>query len=96
MIQPAHVATKETTFGNIPVILFPYVRERKLAERWFSRQNALPKKPPFWQRTAPRQMLNLSQWRGLSYIFARFLGLNAVDGEAFSFSVQHKEVQTIY
>lgn len=30
-------------------------------------------------------MLNLSQWRGLSHIFARCLGLNAVDGEAFSF-----------
>lgn len=60
-------------------------RKRKTAERRFSRQNALPKKPPFRQRTAPRQMLNLSQWRGLSHIFARCLGLNAVDGEAFSF-----------
>lgn len=85
MIQSAHVATKGTAFGNIPVFLFPYVRKRKTAERRFSGQNALPKKPPFRQRTAPRQMLNLSQWRGLSHIFARCLGLNAVDGEAFSF-----------
>ena len=29
-------------------------------------------------------MLNLSQWRGLSHIFASCLGLNAADGEAFS------------
>jgi hypothetical protein len=85
LIQPAHVATKGTTLGNIPVFLFPYVRKRKTAERRFFGQNALPKKPPFRQRTAPRQMLNLSQWRGLSHIFARCLGLNAVDGEAFSF-----------
>jgi hypothetical protein len=29
-------------------------------------------------------MLNLSQWRGLSHIFASCLGLNTADGEAFS------------
>lgn len=29
-------------------------------------------------------MLNLSQWRGLSHIFASCLGLNAAGGEAFS------------
>lgn len=41
--------------------------------------------PSARQRTALRQMLNLSQWRGLSHIFARHRGPNAPDGEAFSF-----------
>lgn len=77
---------KRDCFGQHSRFSFPWcVRKRKTAERRFSEQNALPKKPLFRQRTAPRQMLNLSQWRGLSHIFASCLGLNTADGEAFSF-----------
>ena len=45
----------------------------------------LPGEPPVRQRAVPRQMLNLSQWRGLSHIIASCRGPNAPDGEAFSF-----------
>lgn len=74
---------KRGPFGNIPLFLFHKENARRMAV--LKAVLSAADEPSVRQRVAPRQMLNLSQWRGLSHIFARYRGSNVSDGEAFPF-----------
>ena len=77
---------KGDSFGNISLFLLVKENARRMVV--LTAVQPAPGEPSIRQRTEPRQMLKLSQWQGLSHIFARYRGSNASDGEAFSFYTQ--------
>ena len=79
---------KGDSFGNISLFLLVKENARRMVV--LTAVQPAPGEPSMRQRTAPRQMLKLSQWRGLSHIFARYCGTNASDGEAFPFLLRLK------
>lgn len=89
----AHAAVKGILFRQHS--LFPFEKESARRMAVLKAVLSAPDEPSVRQRAAPRQMLNLSQWQGLSHIFTRYRGSNAPDGEAFPFLLFFKEKQSL-